>query len=115
MDKSFKIKVTDERTGRTDTITLDPCYPFDVQLSIGIFGRVILQPPETMEHCSCNIRFAVNKEHDYKIQTLLRVVHAVGSLFSGTIIWEVEKINPSTADELKAFLTITLPRDDRSE
>ncbi len=113
MDKKFKIKITDEKTGKSDVLTLDVRGPVDLQLSLGVFGKVIMQPPGTLEGTS-DLLFIASKEHDYEAKTLHKIVKAVALVFGGNLIWELSPDRPPGEEEpdIKAYLTLNSKRYD---
>ncbi|WP_418408040.1 hypothetical protein [Alistipes sp.] len=111
MDKDFKIKITDEETGKSDILILDVRCPVDIQLSIGVFGKVIMQPPGTLEGTS-DLLFIASKEHDYEAKTLHKIVKAVALVFGGNLIWELSPDRPKGESEsdIRAYLTLNTKR-----
>ena len=114
MDKHFKIKITDEQTGKSDTLTLDLGCPIDVQLSVGVFGKVIMQPPGTLEGNTSHLHFIASAEHDYEAKTLHSIAKAVGAVFGGSLIWELSPDRPpgETESDIKAYLILNTKRYD---
>lgn len=112
MDKNFKIKITDELTGKSDILILDLRCPIDIQLSVGVFGKVIMRPPEPLEGSTNNLLFIASAECDYEAKTLYEIVKAVGAVFGGCLIWELSADAPPDEEEadIQAHLTLNTRR-----
>ena len=107
MDKHFKIKITDERTGESKILTLDPRRPMEPQLS----------DKSTPATGGKNyLHFIASPERDYETATLHAVVRAVVAVFGGSLVWEISSDRPpaetETTPEIQAYLTINTKRYD---
>lgn len=114
--RDFKIKITDEKTGKSDTLTLDVRYGIDIQLSVGVFGKVIMQPPGQLENGTSHLLFIANAEHDYGAKALFSIAKAVGAVFGGSLVWELSPDRPPGEEEsdIQAYLTLNTKRYDTS-
>lgn len=112
MDKNFKIKITDEKTGNSDVLILDVRCRIDIQLSIGVFGKVIIRPPDTQDGGMNDLLFIVSAEHDYEVKTLHNIVRAVGLVFGGNLIWQLSPDRPPGEEEtdILAYLMLNTKR-----
>jgi len=102
MDRHFKIKITDEQTGKSDTLTLDLRRPIEEQLVA--FGN----------SAKSYLHFIANAERDYEPATLHKIVKAVVALFGGSLVWELSSDYPpdEPQHDIQAFLTLNTKRYD---
>lgn len=114
MDKHFKIKITDEQTGKSDVLTLDVRCGIDVQLSVGVFGKVVLRPPGPLEDGMSHLLFIASAEQDYGAKTLHQIAKAVGAVFGENLVWELSPDRPPGEEQsdIKAYLTLNTKRYD---
>lgn len=111
MDKNFKIKITDEQTGKSDILILDLRCPIDIQLS-GVFGKVIMRPPGPLEGSANYLLFIASAERDYEAKTLYNIVTAVATVFGGSLVWELSSDRPPGDEglDIQAYLTLNTRR-----
>lgn len=116
MDRHFKIKITDENTGKSDTLTLDLRRPVDIQLSVGVFGKVIMKPPGTEDNSVSYLLFIASAERDYGAKTLHNIVKAAGLVFGGSLIWELSPDRPpkERRKDIQAYLYLNTKRYDKA-
>lgn len=112
MNKNFKIKITDEKTGKSDILILDLRCPIDIQLSVMVFGKVIMRPPGPLEGSTNYLLFIASTKRDYETKTLYDIVKAVVAVFGGSLVWELSSDRPTDEEEsdTQAYLTLNTRR-----
>lgn len=112
MENEFKIKITDEDTGQSDILNLDVRYGIDIQLSVGVFGKVIMRPPGPLEGSTNYLLFIASTKRDYETKTLYDIVKAVVAVFGGSLVWELSSDRPTGEedDDIQAYLMLNTRR-----